>query len=238
MKNSISVIIPVFNEERTIAGVVNSLLNDHQINEVICINDGSTDKSLDILKTYGDKIRLINLINNQGKGYALSEGIKMAKGKFIVFIDADLVNLSPKHIDNLLSPILNGKCRVVLGYPVNGWLQKNMFSNLTGERVYYRQDLLPHLKKMAKTRFGVEVYLNKFFKKNTVKVPLRDLKGLLKYEKRNAPTAIKEYTGEAIEIVWEKAKNKSELLNKLSPSVIAKKTLDIVLYAIFGVKSD
>jgi len=86
-QRTVSAVVPVFNEEKTVAGVIKTLLENALIDEVICINDGSTDKSLSILKEFKDKIQLINLKENQGKGYALVEGIKKAKGEIVVFID-------------------------------------------------------------------------------------------------------------------------------------------------------
>ncbi len=202
-RKSVSAIVPVFNEEKTIAGVIEVLLRNNLIDEVICINDASTDKTLMILEKFKDKIRLINFEKNKGKGYALVEGIKIARGEVITFIDADLTTLSDSHIKALLEPVFEDKARVVLGYPSNGWTP-DVFSNLTGERVYYKKDLFPLLKEMAKTRFGVEVFLNNLFsEKETKKIPLGQLRGLYKYEKRNSANAFKEYLGEAVEIAQE-----------------------------------
>jgi glycosyltransferase involved in cell wall biosynthesis len=86
------------------------------------------------LKKFGDKITLIDLKKNQGKGFALAEGIKKAKSEIIAFIDADLTTLSDNHIKTLLEPILDGKVRAVLGYPSNRRYIPDVFSNLTGER--------------------------------------------------------------------------------------------------------
>ena len=203
MKKSVSAIVPVFNEEKTVAGVIEALLKNPLINEVICIDDGSTDKSLEILKKFNNSIQLINFEENRGKSYALVEGIKKAKGEIVTFIDADLTNLSDNHLKTLLEPVLEDKYKVVLGYPSNGWMP-NVFSDLTGERVYYKNDLIPHLKKMAQTKFGVEIFLNNLFaEKETKKVPLKQLKGLFKYEKRNSVNTFKEYVVEGVEIAQE-----------------------------------
>lgn len=210
-KMTISAIVPVFNEEKTVAGVVNVLLGNSLIDEVICINDGSTDKTLTVLESFKGKIKLINFNKNKGKSYALVEGIKKARGEVVTFFDADLTNLSDNHIKTLLDPILEGKFRAVLGYPSNGWAP-NPFSDLTGERAYYKKDLVPHLEKMAKTKFGVEIFLNGLFAESeTKKVPLKHLRGLYKYEKRNSTNAIKEYLGEAVEIAQEIGKREGLL---------------------------
>jgi glycosyltransferase involved in cell wall biosynthesis/SAM-dependent methyltransferase len=201
-QRTVSAIVPIFNEEKTLAKVIETLLKSNLIDEVICVNDGSTDKSLAILKKFKDKIRVINLKKNSGKGYALVEGIKNAKSEIVAFIDADLTNLSDNHINTLFEPVLEDKFKAVLGYPSSGWMP-DVFSNLTGERVYLKKDLFPHLERMAKTRFGVEIFLNELFKNETKEVPLKQLKGLYKYEKRNPTDTIKEYLGETIEIAQE-----------------------------------
>ena len=211
-RKSVSAIVPVFNEEKTATGLVKSLINCDLTDEVICINDGSTDNSLAELEKFGDKIRLINHKINRGKGFALADGISAASGEIVVFFDADLVNLSNEHIQSLLNPILNNETRAVLGYIKSDKFTPNIFSRLTGQRAYYRVDLLPHVQKLKKVRFGAEAYLNEQFSgKKVKKVPLLKLKGLFKYEKLSPPTAFKKYTKEAIEVMQEIGKREGFL---------------------------
>ena len=210
-RKSVSAIVPVFNEEKTISKVVNTLLKNKLIDEVICINDGSTDTSMDVLNQLKEKIEIVDLQKNYGKGFALSVGIKQAKGEIVAFIDADLTNLSDDHIRGLLTPILNNEARGVVGYPssVKGNLL-NPLSNFSGERAYYKKDLISHVEEMAETRFGVEVFLNHLFNKKEIKkVPLRKLKGLFKHEKRRPSNTIAEYYGELSEIIKEVIRHKS-----------------------------
>ena len=89
----VSIIVPVYNQEnrieRCLESLVNQTLNDI---EIIVINDGSTDKSLKIIKKYLKKFpKKIKLINRENKGISISrnEGIKLSKGKFIGFVDSD-----------------------------------------------------------------------------------------------------------------------------------------------------
>jgi glycosyltransferase involved in cell wall biosynthesis len=212
-RKSVSAIVPVYNEEKTISKVVSTLLKNNLIDEVICINDGSTDTSIDVLNRFKEKIEIIDLKKNQGKGFALSVGIKQAKGEVVAFIDADLTNLSDDHIRELLTPILNNETRGVVGYPssVKGSLL-NPLSIFAGERAYYKKDLISHVEEMAKTRFGVEVFLNHLFNKNEIKkVPLNNLKGLFKHEKRRPSNTFTEYHGELLEIVKEVIRQKGFL---------------------------
>ena len=89
----ISIIIPVYNTENYLSECLDSVINQtlNEI-EVICINDASTDSSLDILddySKYSDKIKIINCSENKGQGNARNIGITQAKGKYILFLDSD-----------------------------------------------------------------------------------------------------------------------------------------------------
>jgi glycosyltransferase involved in cell wall biosynthesis len=214
-----SVIVPVYNEEKTVSEVVSNLLSNPYFYEVICVNDGSSDRSLRELEEFGDRIELINFPENQGKGQALATGIESAEGDLVVFIDADLTNLSQAHIKTLLSPILRREADAVLGYAKRGEMP-NLAAHLTGQRVYYKEDLLPFLDQIAGSRFGVEVLLNNIFKdKSVVMVPLQDLIGLTKAEKRSPLLAVREYLEEANEIVNQMLKMKAPAIWAiLSPS--------------------
>ncbi len=203
-RKAVSAIVPVFDEEKTVGGVVETLLHSDLVDEVICVNDGSTDGSRALLKTFKGRITLVDLKHNRGKGYALAIGIKEAEGEIVAFFDADLANLSDKYIRVLLTPILNGSVRLVLGYPTKDSALPTVFADLTGERAYYRSDLLPLLARMETTRFGVEVFLNNAFREyQSAKVPLVGLRGLYKYEKYAPTKAFREYLGAAIEIAQE-----------------------------------
>ncbi len=88
----ISIIIPVYNVEKYLAQCLDSVINQTLKDiEIICINDGSTDGSLKILRDYAKKDDRIKVINqdNSGVSVARNKGIKSAKGEFICFVDAD-----------------------------------------------------------------------------------------------------------------------------------------------------
>ena len=88
----ISVIVPVYNVEDYVVQTIDSLLNQSLKNiEIICINDGSTDRSLDVLKRKYADISKISIYTqkNQGLSATRNNGVKIAKGKYIYFIDSD-----------------------------------------------------------------------------------------------------------------------------------------------------
>ncbi len=91
MKNDyklISVIIPAYNCEGTILGTINSVKKFKYSKQIIVVNDGSKDKTEEIVKN--EDVELISLKKNCGKGAALQEGVKKAKGDVILFLDSDL----------------------------------------------------------------------------------------------------------------------------------------------------
>lgn len=203
----VSAIVPCFNEEKTIVKLITALLKQQNLTEVVVVNDGSTDNSLKILKSFKTQIKLIDLKKNYGKGRALAEGIKQARGEIVMFIDADILNLNQKNINSLLEPVLNHHWRAVIGIRKKSKLLPAPFARLSGERVYFKKDLLPILDKMRQTRFGVEILLNYAFEKIPVKkINLLKMNGLYKYEKRSPALAVKEYLDEGVEIAKELAR--------------------------------
>lgn len=88
---NISILIPCYNEEKTISSCIDSCLNQtFAASEIVVVNDGSTDGSLDILKSYGKRIRLVNVINNSGsKSKAQEIGLRYVSGDYVITTDAD-----------------------------------------------------------------------------------------------------------------------------------------------------
>jgi glycosyltransferase involved in cell wall biosynthesis len=94
----VSVIMPVFNAESHVAEAINSVLNQSHVNlELIAVDDASTDNSFKkICGFQDDRLRCIRLEKNGGAGRARNEGIQIAEGRFIAFIDADDIWLNEK----------------------------------------------------------------------------------------------------------------------------------------------
>ena len=88
----LSVVIPVFNVEKYLPECLDSVLNQKYENiEIIAIDDGSTDNSLNILKKYAKENSNITVLSqeNSGPSVARNKGVKYAKGKYVHFLDAD-----------------------------------------------------------------------------------------------------------------------------------------------------
>ena len=112
----LSIIIPAYNEERTIGTIINKVKNVDLKGikkEIIVVDDGSKDKTAEILKNIKG-IRVITHKKNRGKGYAIRTGIKFATGDIIIIQDADL-EYDPNDYYSLIKPIIDGKTKVVYG---------------------------------------------------------------------------------------------------------------------------
>jgi len=102
----ISIVIPVYNAQKTLEKCLQSIFNQTYKNfEIIAINDGSTDQSLEVLKKYQDKITILNQ-NNQGAAAARNAGAKIAKGQFLIFCDADII-MDPQMLELMLKALEN-----------------------------------------------------------------------------------------------------------------------------------
>jgi len=141
----LSIIVPVYNEEKTIAEVLKRLKNEEipgVEKQIIVVDDGSKDSTRKILSNIKNRnVKIILHEKNQGKGAAVKTGIKNASGDYIIIQDADL-EYHPRQIKNLVAPILKKQAEVVYGT---------------------RLDRMPHLsKEESKHLFIIHYFGNRF----------------------------------------------------------------------------
>lgn len=113
----LSVIVPVYNEERTVETLLRRVQKHlPPASEIIVVDDGSRDRTADLLKGFKRNriIRAFSLPNNRGKGYAVRYGLAKARGKVLLIQDADL-EYDPADYLRLLKPIREGGAQVVYG---------------------------------------------------------------------------------------------------------------------------
>ncbi len=204
---NVSIVICAYNEEKTVAGVVESCHKHCPNAEIIVVDDGSTDNTPTILKALSAKlpIRFEQLAENKGKSWAMAHGVEKSAGEIILFFDADVSNIQGEHFYKLLAPLFAGETDMVLGQPSETHIDYriNPFKSLTGERALLKKDIEPLLDDIREIRFGVETFLNLYYQSFGKRVEHVLLSGLIhptKYEKTSTTKATKEFINEGQEI--------------------------------------
>jgi glycosyltransferase involved in cell wall biosynthesis len=125
----LSVIVPVYNEVHTVEPAVRAVLDVGRADEILIIDDGSTDGTRDLyprIAALDDRIRVVLHERNQGKGAAVRTGFQQATGDILLIQDADL-EYDPRDYATLLRPIEEGRAAVVYGSRFRGGPTKTMF---------------------------------------------------------------------------------------------------------------
>lgn len=158
----VSCIIPAYNEEQRISSVISAVLGHHLIDEIVVVNDASSDDTRNILERMSG-ITLINHEINKGKTQAVLTGIKMARNDYVVLIDSDLIGLSKEALTALIEPVTSGNADMTISLRKNALGVYKMLGVdfVSGERVFHRDVLLEHEEKLKNLPgFGLEVFKN------------------------------------------------------------------------------
>ena len=186
----LSVVIPVYNEAKTLEKVIARVRETHLPMEIICVDDGSRDGTREVLERLANEqdIKAVFHEKNQGKGAALRTGFLEATGDVVVVQDADM-EYDPQDIRLLLQPILENSADVVYGSRFSGperavsplWhlaankLITNLFNVFHGHRFtdvetcykLFRRELIQEVApKLREKRFGIELEMTARLLKN------------------------------------------------------------------------
>ena len=110
VNDTVSVVIPAFNEEKSIKHVIDTVKQVKSITEIIVVDDGSTDKTYDIVSK--EDVVLIKHKINKGKGSAMKTGLKKVTNNIILFLDADLSEINKKQVESIIRPIIKGNADI------------------------------------------------------------------------------------------------------------------------------
>lgn len=176
---TVSVLVPVYNEEQTVGKVIQKLNRLDFISQIVVVDDFSTDNSFNVINSFViPRLKIIRHEKNSGKTEAIKTAVKHANGEIVVIQDADL-EYDPNELESVVLPIINGHADVVYGsrflvkrasrvlyyshYIANKFLTilSNIFTNynMTDIETGYKAFLSPILKEMPLTSkgFGMEV---------------------------------------------------------------------------------
>jgi glycosyltransferase involved in cell wall biosynthesis len=135
-KPVLSVMMPAYNEERTLEIILEHVLGRPEVGEVIAVDDGSTDNTWAILTKFAKvdpRVRPFKQPQNMGKGMALRRAVSELRMPFALVQDADL-EYDPEDWPRLLAPVLKGRARVVYGSRFTGERRNMLFLHWVGNR--------------------------------------------------------------------------------------------------------
>lgn len=186
MAGEATVLIPAFNEEKTIAQVVRVAREAGF--SVIVADDASKDATGQKAEEAGALV--VRLATNLGKGGAVAEGLRRVKTPYLLLLDADLLGLRPEHLHALLAPVLKGEARMSVGVFRNGRASTDWAMRLTpflsGQRALRTEDLRG-VEGLERARYDLELLLTKHAKRASWRMaylPLEGVSQVMKEEKR------------------------------------------------------
>jgi hypothetical protein len=181
------ILIPAFNEERTVATVIRVAL-ESTLGPVLVVDDGSSDKTATVSEGAGATV--LKLTKNLGKGGAVFEGIRALQTEIVLLIDADLTGLTARHLRDLAQPVLDGKADMSRGVFTGGrWTTtaaQQLTPQLNGQRAIRRENLLK-IQGLRESRYGIEIAITEQAKREnwrTVDVAMPNISQVMKEEKR------------------------------------------------------
>ena len=165
------VVIPAYNEEENILDTINSVKSIDSIDEIVVVDDGSTDKTSQIVEDLD--VKLIRLQKNLGKGFAIKKVIETMDFEYLVLLDGDLGE-SSSEINKLIKPVIEDECDVTIArfgkarkkggfglvknlakYGVYLYTGEKIDTTLSGQRVY-KKEVIESINYIP-NRFGIEV---------------------------------------------------------------------------------
>jgi len=184
----IAAILPAYNEAGRVGEVLAAVSRAPSVSQVVVVNDGSTDATAArVLET--PDVYLLSLPRNQGKGAAMAAGARFTDAEVLLFLDADLIGLTPEHVERLVEPVRSGRAQMAVGRFCGGryWtdLSQRIAPSVSGQRAIARE-VFDQIPGVHSARYGVEMLITRFcryYRVQTVAVSLRGVTHPMKEEK-------------------------------------------------------
>ncbi|MFN3266330.1 MAG: glycosyltransferase [Deinococcales bacterium] len=175
---SITPVIPAYNEEKTVAGVV-QVVRQAGFTRVLVVSDGSTDQTASVARAAGAQV--LELTPNRGKGGAVRAGAELAQTTHLLLLDADLLRLKPEHLVAMLEPVQLGRADTTAGLFSGGGIATDFGNRAapfwSGQRVIPTATILA-AKHLATAGYGVEMAINEQIALERLRLEYVDLHGV------------------------------------------------------------
>ena len=156
---TVAAVVPAYNEEKRIGGVIEAIKNSGVVDQLIVVSDGSTDGTYEAVRR-DEGVEAFQLPQNLGKAGAMFMGALRARTDCLLFLDADLIGLTPGHVRHLVHPVLENQADMAVGTFHGGRfltdLAQTIAPAITGQRVVSR-DFFLSLPGISDVRYGVEM---------------------------------------------------------------------------------
>jgi glycosyltransferase involved in cell wall biosynthesis len=139
----VSIIIPAYNEEKTIGVLIRSIIKHPDVTEIIVVDDGSIDATGKAASAEG--ARVLRLNENKGKAEAMDVGVKASTGSLVLFLDADVTGFTHEKISTIIDPVLDGSLEMHVGILPRPSL------GIFGKKVFYVLPVLSGMRALTKT---------------------------------------------------------------------------------------
>jgi len=187
------VVVPAYNEAGRIGGVLDTLANVDAVDEIVVVDDGSLDGTSDAVRAHPimaqGRLRLLRHEPNRGKGATMLAGAQATNCPVVVFLDADLIHLTPKHVEDLIRPVTTQGKSMALGVFRGGrgatTLAQILAPNISGQRAI-RRDVFLKVPRLTEAGYGVELAITHYVLGEglpTARVILKDVTHPMKEEK-------------------------------------------------------
>jgi polyisoprenyl-phosphate glycosyltransferase len=165
-KPRVAAVVPAYNEENRIRNVIAAVKGAELVDEIVVVNDGSTDSTYQVISS-DPAVTALNLSANLGKGGAMCAGASATDADILLFLDADLFGLTSQQVDDLVRPVAMGDADMAIGVFRAGrtrtdWAQL-LVPYISGQRVL-RRDVFLSIPGLRKVRSGIEVAITKYYK--------------------------------------------------------------------------
>lgn len=201
----VTAIVPAYNESRRLSAVLSVLCSYDGFNEVIVVDDGSTDDTATVARTF--PVRVVRNEKNRGKAHCMDQAAALADGDILFFCDADVTGLNHRIITDILTPVRDGSLDMFIGmrnrkiYALHAVMA---FVPLLGGERAVRKSLWNSVPAEYKQRFQIEAALNFYAKYYGNGFRMRVFRGLrqtIKEKKYGVWSGLKQRAGMFVDVI-------------------------------------